>query len=124
MTARRSWLSLPQTAFRKLVKRVSQDRIARSRHLEGVPILAPMYDRSPAPPYREIARQLNVRLGSRSTRSGARNLRIKKAVITAAGPSQRALPLQTVIDRDGREKSVLAIFVEQALAANIQEICV
>jgi UTP--glucose-1-phosphate uridylyltransferase len=51
-------------------------------------------------------------------------LRIKKAVITAAGPSQRALPLQTVIDRDGREKSVLAIFVEQALAANIQEICV
>jgi UTP--glucose-1-phosphate uridylyltransferase len=51
-------------------------------------------------------------------------LRIKKAVITAAGPNQRALPLQTVIDRDGREKSVLAIFIEQALAANIQEICV
>src|SRR6185369_2071066 len=37
---------------------------------------------------------------------------------------QRALPLQTVIDRDGREKSVLSIFIEQALAANIQEICV
>jgi UTP--glucose-1-phosphate uridylyltransferase len=51
-------------------------------------------------------------------------LRIKKAVITAAGPNQRALPLQTVIDRDGREKSVLAIFIEQALAANVQEICV
>jgi UTP--glucose-1-phosphate uridylyltransferase len=51
-------------------------------------------------------------------------LRIKKAVITAAGPNQRALPLQTVIDRDGYEKSVLSIFIEQALAANIQEICV
>jgi len=51
-------------------------------------------------------------------------LRIKKAVITAAGQNQRTLPLQTLIDRDGREKPVLRILIEQALAANIEEICV
>ncbi len=51
-------------------------------------------------------------------------MRIKKAVITAAGQGQRALPLQTLIDRDGQEKSVLCILIEQALAANVEEICV
>jgi len=51
-------------------------------------------------------------------------LRIRKAVITAAGPDQRALPLQTLIDRDGREKTVLGIVIEQALAARVEEICV
>jgi UTP--glucose-1-phosphate uridylyltransferase len=51
-------------------------------------------------------------------------LRIQKAVITAAGQNQRALPLQTVIDRDGQEKSVLTLLIEQALAAKVQEICV
>ncbi len=51
-------------------------------------------------------------------------MRIKKAVITAAGQSQRALPLQTLIDRDGHEKAVLCILIEQALAANVEEICV
>jgi UTP--glucose-1-phosphate uridylyltransferase len=50
-------------------------------------------------------------------------LRITKAVITAAGESQRALPLQTLI-HDGTEKSVLGILIEQALTANIGEICV
>jgi UTP--glucose-1-phosphate uridylyltransferase len=51
-------------------------------------------------------------------------LKIKKAVITAAGQNQRALPLQTLIDRDGQEKSVLGILVEQALTASVEEICV
>ena len=51
-------------------------------------------------------------------------MRFHKAVITAAGPDQRALPLQTLIDRDGREKSVLGILIEQALAAGVEEICV
>ena len=51
-------------------------------------------------------------------------MRIRKAVITAAGPDQRALPLQTLIDRDGRDKTVLGILIEQALAAKIEEICV
>ena len=51
-------------------------------------------------------------------------MKIKKAVITAAGKNQRALPLQTLIDRDGLEKSVLDILIEQALEANVDEICV
>jgi UTP--glucose-1-phosphate uridylyltransferase len=51
-------------------------------------------------------------------------LKIKKAVITAAGQNQRALPLQTLIDCDGQEKSVLGILVEQALTASVEEVCV
>jgi UTP--glucose-1-phosphate uridylyltransferase len=50
-------------------------------------------------------------------------VRIRKAVITAAGGNQRALPLQTLI-HDGVEKSVLSILIEQVLNANIDEICV
>jgi UTP--glucose-1-phosphate uridylyltransferase len=45
-------------------------------------------------------------------------------VITAAGASQRALPLQTLVDRDGREKSVLCTLIEQSLAAGVEEIAV
>lgn len=51
-------------------------------------------------------------------------MRIRKAVITAAGRNQRALPLQTLIDRDGCEKSVLGILIEQAFSTNVEEICV
>ena len=51
-------------------------------------------------------------------------MRVTRAVITAAGRDQRALPLQTLIDRDGAEKSVLCVIVEEALRAGIEEICV
>jgi len=51
-------------------------------------------------------------------------LKIKKAVITAAGKDQQNLPLQTLIDRDGTEKSVLQIIVEETLRGGIEEICV
>src|SRR5512146_2637166 len=51
-------------------------------------------------------------------------MKVRKAVITAAAESQRALPLQTLIDRDGQEKPVLAILVEQILLARVEEICV
>ena len=51
-------------------------------------------------------------------------MRVRKAVITAAGPNQRALPLQVLVDRDGVEKPLLSILVEQALAAQVEEICV
>ena len=51
-------------------------------------------------------------------------MRFQKAVITAAGPDQRVLPLQTLVDRDGQEKSVLAILIEHALAAKVEEVCV
>jgi hypothetical protein len=55
--------------------------------------------------------------------SGA-SLIVKKAVITAAAPSQRTLPLQTLIDGDSNEKSLLRILIEQSLAAGVQEIAV
>jgi UTP--glucose-1-phosphate uridylyltransferase len=51
-------------------------------------------------------------------------VQITKAVITAAGPGQRTLPLQRLVDRDGISKSVLRIIVEEVLAAQIEEICV
>ena len=44
-------------------------------------------------------------------------MHITKALITAAGRRQRTLPLQTLIDRDGIEKSVLRILVEEVIAA-------
>jgi len=50
-------------------------------------------------------------------------VRIRKAVITAAGGNQRTLPLQTLV-QDGTEKSVLNILIEQALRGSIGEICV
>jgi UTP--glucose-1-phosphate uridylyltransferase len=51
-------------------------------------------------------------------------MRVIKAVITAAGRRQRALPLQTLIDTDGQEKAVLTILVEEALRAGIDQVCV
>ncbi len=49
---------------------------------------------------------------------------IRKAVITAAGPGQRTLPLQTLVDRDGKTKTALAIIVGEALNSGAEEICV
>ncbi|MCL4266177.1 MAG: UTP--glucose-1-phosphate uridylyltransferase [Anaerolineae bacterium] len=49
-------------------------------------------------------------------------MKITKAVITLAGKGQRALPLQTLIDRDGIEKSVLDILIEETQRAGIEEI--
>lgn len=51
-------------------------------------------------------------------------MNVQKAVITAAGRDQRTLPLQTLIDRDGMEKSVLRILIEEVLRAGVDEICV
>jgi len=51
-------------------------------------------------------------------------MRIQKAVITAAGRNQRTLPLQTLIDRDGAEKPVLRIILDEVLASGAEEICV
>ena len=49
-------------------------------------------------------------------------MKTTKAVITAAARNQRALPLQTLVDRDGMTKSVLGIIVEEALRAGIEDI--
>ena len=51
-------------------------------------------------------------------------MEIKKAIITAAGKSQRTLPLQTLVDRDGATKTALRILIEEILSAGIEEICV
>jgi UTP--glucose-1-phosphate uridylyltransferase len=49
---------------------------------------------------------------------------IKKAIITAAGKSQRTLPLQTLVDRDGTTKSALQIIIEEILQAGVDEVAV
>ena len=51
-------------------------------------------------------------------------MKVTKAVITAAGKSQRTLPLQTLVDRDGTPKSALAILAEEITKAGIEEIAV
>ncbi len=51
-------------------------------------------------------------------------MEIKKAIITAAGQSQRTLPLQTLVGRDGNTKTALKILIEEVVAAGIEEICV
>ena len=51
-------------------------------------------------------------------------MRIRKAVITAAAPAQRRLPLQNLMDRDGTERSVIGILIDEVLRAHVEEICV
>jgi UTP--glucose-1-phosphate uridylyltransferase len=51
-------------------------------------------------------------------------MRVKKAVITSAGRNQRGLPLQTLVDIDGVQKSALQIIVEEAVAAGVEEVAV
>jgi UTP--glucose-1-phosphate uridylyltransferase len=59
-----------------------------------------------------------------TTKKGLEAVDIKKAIITAAGKTQRSLPLQTLVDRDGATKTALRILIEEILAAGIEEICV
>jgi UTP--glucose-1-phosphate uridylyltransferase len=48
---------------------------------------------------------------------------VQKAVVTAAGRSQRGLPLQTLVDRDGVEKKALQIILEEVADAGIEQTC-
>src|ERR1019366_10225969 len=50
------------------------------------------------------------------------SMKIKKAVVTAAGRGQAALPLQTLVDRDGQAKSALQIIIEEAISADIDRL--
>ena len=50
-------------------------------------------------------------------------MKITKAIITAAGAGQRHLPLQTLIDRDGLQKSVLNVIIQEAVSAGIEDTC-
>jgi len=47
---------------------------------------------------------------------------IRKAVITAAGERQRHLPLQTMVDGQGRNRKVLGLLSDEAASAGIDEI--
>ncbi len=51
-------------------------------------------------------------------------MKIAKGVITAAGPNQRTLPLQTLVDRDGAVRPALSIIVAEALSAGLDEIAI
>lgn len=51
-------------------------------------------------------------------------MKIKKGLITAAGDRQRRIPLQTLVDRDGSTRAVLAMLVNEILSAGIEEICI
>ena len=51
-------------------------------------------------------------------------MKVQKAVITAAAPNQRKLPLQTLIDKEGIEKTFLELLIEEVIAAGINNICV
>ncbi len=49
-------------------------------------------------------------------------LKIRKALITAAGPQQRRLPLQSLTDRDGATKPALAIILSEMIEAGIEKV--
>lgn len=49
-------------------------------------------------------------------------MKVTKALITAAGPDQRKLPLQTLIDRKRIKKTVLEILIEEIVAVGISRI--
>lgn len=49
---------------------------------------------------------------------------IRKAVITAAAPDQKSLPLQNLVDRNGRDTTALQLIVEETVNAGAEEICV
>ena len=51
-------------------------------------------------------------------------MQVRKAILTAAARTQRALPLQTLIDGEGNKKALLEILIEQSLAAGVEEIAV
>jgi UTP--glucose-1-phosphate uridylyltransferase len=51
-------------------------------------------------------------------------MKIRKALVTAANPRQRTLPLQTLVDPNGEPKTALQIVIEEAAGAGIEEFCV
>lgn len=48
--------------------------------------------------------------------------KIRKALITAAGPQQRRLPLQSLTDRTGATKPALAIILSELVEAGIEKV--
>jgi UTP--glucose-1-phosphate uridylyltransferase len=50
-------------------------------------------------------------------------MKLTKAVITAASPDHRTLPMQTLVDRDGQDRSVLEILLREIHSTGIEDIC-
>lgn len=51
-------------------------------------------------------------------------MKVTQAIITAAAPSQRSLPLQSLVDRQGQTRTALAILVSEIIEAGISRIAV
>ncbi|RLS32057.1 MAG: UTP--glucose-1-phosphate uridylyltransferase [Planctomycetota bacterium] len=51
-------------------------------------------------------------------------MNLRKAVITAAGRDQQAIPLQRLVDSDGVGRSALEIIIDEAVVAGVDEIAV
>ncbi|MBI1338041.1 MAG: UTP--glucose-1-phosphate uridylyltransferase [Phycisphaera sp.] len=49
-------------------------------------------------------------------------MKVSKAVVTAASPKERALPLQRFVDRDGVDKTALRIILEEVIESGVEEI--
>jgi len=49
---------------------------------------------------------------------------ILRAVITAAAPNQKSLPLQNLVDQQGNAKTALQLIADEAVRAGVEEICV
>jgi UTP--glucose-1-phosphate uridylyltransferase len=49
-------------------------------------------------------------------------MKIRKAIVTAAGPGQDALPLHVLVDRDGVEKTAIEMIVEEIDSAGIESV--
>jgi UTP--glucose-1-phosphate uridylyltransferase len=49
---------------------------------------------------------------------------IRRAVITAAAPDQKSLPLQRLVDREGQSKTALELILEETVEAGAEEICI
>lgn len=50
-------------------------------------------------------------------------MNVARAIVTAAARGQRSLPLQTLIDRDGQQKSVLEVIIDEIMRAGVRDIC-
>jgi len=51
-------------------------------------------------------------------------MKVRKALVTAANPRQRSLPLQMLIDPQGESKSALQIILEEDAGAGVEDFCV
>ncbi|MCU0247534.1 MAG: UTP--glucose-1-phosphate uridylyltransferase [Bryobacter sp.] len=51
-------------------------------------------------------------------------MKVRKAVLTAAGARQRRIPLQTLVDRDGEVRTVLSILLNEVQRARIEDVAV